>query len=664
MMSTNPRALRFAPRLSFLPLATGVLLVAAVLRLIFLHDIPPGLSQDEVLNADIVTFIRQGQHALFFHEGYGHEPLYHYWSVPFQPLFGDNVFSIRLPAVYLGMLLVAATMRWVRRDFGPGTALLTGAGLAISWWPIIFSRVGLRPILDPLLLVLVAWFWPRRPWLAGLFLGLTVYTYTAARTNFLIPLLFLAYLIASNRWRANVSSDGRQVTRRYRALPVLLVSLLLAVPLALTLRADPSLDQRFTQLSGPLDALLAGDVGPVLDSTLATLGVFSFSGDPRWTYTLPARPLFDAFTAVFFYAGIALSCYHWRQPRYALVLIWLAVTLLPGALAPQAPSIIRLIGAVPVVYLLPALAITGAWQRLAAAPQGTHKLARRRFAFLLLAIALLGINLGRTVLDGFIVWPAAVETRLHHYQTVLLDIGRHWNRTSGKAAAGKLVVADTFFEPIDANSLRRNLGYDPGARWVQMAPGGGAIVFPAGIVGGENGRFYVPEFAPPPDQLLAAAGIDPQPLARSEGVPSFAVYPLPAAPHVPAVDTVLFNDAITLLGYEILPRQGQALHLFTYWRVEAPLPWDLTGFAHLVSDESGEFTQYDGLDAAAVTLRPGDTFIQRHTVPLPPQPTGTYTLKLGLYTSSNGRRLLLTGETADHVVLASGLVFDGTNGGG
>ncbi|MCA9961730.1 MAG: hypothetical protein KC443_21975, partial [Anaerolineales bacterium] len=129
----------------FLGWATVVLLLAALLRLLVLQDVPPGLAQDEVLNADIVTFIRQGYHALFFREGYGHEPLYHYWSVPFQVLLGDNVLSVRLPAVCLGLLLVAATMRWAKREFGEETAVVAGFGLAVSWWPLIFSRIGLRP---------------------------------------------------------------------------------------------------------------------------------------------------------------------------------------------------------------------------------------------------------------------------------------------------------------------------------------------------------------------------------------------------------------------------------------------------------------------------------------------------------------------------------------
>jgi 4-amino-4-deoxy-L-arabinose transferase-like glycosyltransferase len=139
-----------------------ILLLAAAFRLVALPDLPPGLAQDEVLDADIALFIRGGEHALFFRHGYGHEPLYHYLAAPFAPLLGDNWLAIRLPSVYLGLLLVALTMRWARRDYGAAAALVAGLGLAISWWPVVFSRIGIRPILAPLLLVAAVWFWPLR----------------------------------------------------------------------------------------------------------------------------------------------------------------------------------------------------------------------------------------------------------------------------------------------------------------------------------------------------------------------------------------------------------------------------------------------------------------------------------------------------------------------
>ena len=483
-----PRWMKFLPY-------TLILLLAAIMRLVALRDLPPGLAQDEVLDAAIASFIRQGQHALFFRDGYGHEPLYHYLAAPFAPLLGANVLAVRLPSVFLGLLLVALTMRWAKREFGSVAAATAGLGLALSWWPIVFSRIGIRPILEPVLLVAAAWFWTRRPWLAGLFLALAVYSYTPARVVYFIPLLYLIYLAI--RYQFAVSP------RRPLApsLTILLVALALSIPLYLVLRADPSLQQRVDQLSGPVDALRRGDIQPILQTTLATLGVFSFTGDPRWTYSLPDRPLFDGLTALFFYGGLLIAVSRaWRQPQYAFVLIWLAVTLLPSALTPDAPSTVRLVGAMPVVYLLPGLAVAWVWgfqvsgsrfqvssfrfwvsSSTQHAPRTTPDGSRiTRYVMPTILAFILILNLTRTIQDGFINWPMEVETRLR-YQTTVLEAARQWQAQPD----GTLVIADTFFEPIDQETLVLSAGQDVPARWVQA---GGAVVFPAG----GNGRLLVP----------------------------------------------------------------------------------------------------------------------------------------------------------------------------
>lgn len=672
MSSLNPLRTFYVSPITFLWLATAILLLAAVLRLVALQDVPPGLAQDEVLDADIAALIRQGQHAFFFREGYGHEPLYHYWTVPFAPLLGDNVLAIRLPAVFLGLFLVAAVLRWARRDFGPIVAVVAGLGLAISWWPIIFSRIGIRPILEPLLLVGMALYWPRHPWLAGLFLGLSLYSYTAARVVFLIPLLLIPYLLIRQR-----RSRTEQPSARLRGtILMLLVAALIYLPMGLTLWADPSLQQRVEQLGGPLEALRQGDLEPVWLATKATLGVFSFTGDPRWTYTLPDRPLFDPLTSLLFYGGLLLAVVRWRQPRYMLLLIWLGVTLLPSALTPQAPSTVRLVGAMPVVYLLPGLAAGWLW-RVVQAANGRLQVASdklqvtsnklqvtsnmlhvSRLALYGLLVLLLAINLGRTVRDGFQRWPAALETR-EKYQTVLMDIGRYWRAHQTR----HWVVTEGFFEPIDGDSLRRNLGFDPGVRWVQTgAEVAGAIVFPGGATG-QAGRLYVPEFASPAPELLAMAGISPQPLYRSDGRPSFAVYALPARPPTTLITPpITFGEQVTLLGYELHQPEGdRPLQLYTYWRVETSPPWDLKAFVHLLADDVAPVTQHDGLDAATATLQPGDRWLQRHLLPLPaPFPEGPFSLAVGLYTSGNGQRLPCEPcPGIDHVILTSRLLFDG-----
>jgi hypothetical protein len=629
-------------------LSVGILLLAVATRLPALRDVPPGLAQDEVLDADIALFIRGGEHALFFRHGYGHEPLYHYFAVPFQALLGDNLLSIRLPAAVLGLLLVALVLRWARRDFGPVAAAVAGLLLAVGWWPIIFSRIGIRPIMEPVILMLSVLLWPLaaravtertliRTVGAGLFLGLSFYTYTAARVLFLQPVLLALY------WLARRLLDREPGTRRLAGVQLRLTALVLVLaavvyaPMGLTLRADPDLQQRVDQLEGPLTSLREGDPGPVLAMSVATLGVFSFTGDPRWTYSLPGRPIFDPLTALLFYAGLIVALARWRDPRYAFLPMWLAVALLPSALTPDAPSTVRLVGAIPVVHLLPGLAVSAGTVWLSRRPGRAKPRLSRLLVPVALALLLL-LNLVRTVADGFIRWPSDLETHLK-YQTVVRDIGLHAMNTPG----GAPVVADAFFEPIDASSLARNAGRDLAARWVQTGEGvAGALVWPGGE--GES-SLYVPEFAPLDPELAAAAGLSPEPAERSPGRPSFSVYHLANKPQPAGGRRAAFAPSgapprLSLTGLTMPggPAEEQ-LRLLTTWEVDGRLPEDLAIFVHLLNDRGDVVAQHDGLDAAPATLRPGDVVLQRHVLPLPADlAAGEYTLRLGLYRRNDGSR--------------------------
>lgn len=645
----------------WLILATFILLVAAVFRLGALQRVPPGLAQDEILDADIALFIRGGENALFFRHGYGHEPLYHYWAAPFQPLFGDNILAIRLPSVFLGLLLVALTMGWARRGFGSAVALIAGAGLAIAWWPVIFSRIGIRPIMEPVILLLGLWFWPlehsvvdrrgiRRAALAGVFLGISIYTYTAARIILLIPLLLLV-VMTIQVWGTRKSGDRQERLRAQIAYAgvVLLAGVIVCLPLAVTLRANPDLQQRLEQLEGPLTALQAGDAVPVLKTTVATLGVFSFTGDPRWTYSLPNRPLFDPLTAVLFYVGLVIALWRWREPRYAILTIWLFIGLLPSALSPDAPSTVRLVGIMPVVYLLPGLGINASFVWAERHSQGLENW--RRFVLMGTAslILILGINTWRTIRDGFIHWPQNVETRLR-YQSVLSDIGRYWRE---EPSDNSLVVADGFFEPIDADSLRRAIGMEPHARWIQTGAGlSGGMVWPLG----RPTDLFVPEYAPLNPDLIDLIGMGQQPLFRSSGTPSFAVYRLPEVPEFETVriDPVFGLDQplITLRGVTEPVSDGSRLALASLWVVEKELPTNIALFAHLVNEDGVIIAQYDGLDVAASTLLPGDVFVQRHELNIPePLSSGTYKLRIGLYDRRDNQRLIRR-NGAEYIMLA------------
>jgi hypothetical protein len=346
---------------------------------------------------------------------------------------------------------------------------------------------------------------------------------------------------------------------------------------------------------------------------------------------------------------LLLALWRWRQSRYAFVLIWLGVTLIPSAITPQSPSTVRLVGALPVVYLLVGVGITAVYHHLLAAKPFTNRLTSFRFLFALLLVALLSVNVYRTINDGFIRWPQAETTRLNHYQTILLDIARDWRANPTE----NLVVAEAFFEPIDRDSLKRNLGSDPQARWVQTGPEvAGAMVLPFG----GNGRFYVPEFAAPEPDLLRLAGINAAPQFRSANQPSFAIYSLP--PNLltmQPIGPVTLEGAVSLMGYEISPTEpGGPLVVFTLWRVETELPADLSVFVHLVDSTETIVSQHDGFDAGATTLQRGDVVLQRHILPLSDSlPTAEYTLFLGLYERNTDRRLLIDETAMDRYKLVS-----------
>ncbi len=611
---------------SFIWIATLILLLAGALRLPALLSMPPGLSQDEVVNGDIVAGIRNGKHALFFPDGFGHEPLYHYWSVPFQAALGDNRLSIRLPAVTLGLLSVAALIAWGRREFGKTTGALAGGALALSWWGIIFSRAGIRPILEMTALTFFGYFYPKRPWLAGIFLAASVYSYTAARYNYLLPILAVVLGWGFN-WKRN--AGNRRESRRVAWQPALIAAGLafgLSLPMLWLLQSRPELQQRIRQLEGPLVDLRNGDPAPLANSLAATLGAVTFRGDPRWTYGLPNTPLFDWATGALFYLGLGWLAWRCRQSRAAFLWGWLALTALPSAVTPQAPSSVRLIGALPAICLGVGIGgeLVSSWLKERGLPAW---LIWGGFA----ALALL--NIGRIWRHNFVGWGTHLETRLR-YQTVLVEIADRLKEDTSIVP----VITDGFYAPLDSQAVERNIGHPLPARWTQVGEGvAGALVLPAS----KPAQLFVPEYAPPAPQLLAIAGISDQPLFRSANQPSYAIYPLPAAPPIPnsLPAPIVFGGKLSLLGYAQLEVDDNLMAQWvTFWRIEGDLPDDLALFYHLVGADGELIAQHDGFDAAPATLMPGDVVVQLHLLSVSPEmPAAAW--QIGAYTRSDSKRL-------------------------
>jgi 4-amino-4-deoxy-L-arabinose transferase-like glycosyltransferase len=324
-----------------------IFIIAAVLRLIALPGVPPGLQHDEVFHGHDAVTVLLGYHPLYFTSNAGNEPLFIYLMALTAGLFGHTAWGIRLAAVICGLLTLLFTYLWIRRAYNNRTALIAAALMAVSFWPIFLSRVGLRAASVPMMAALSAWLLfegmqriqesanrsqKRRVWMwfcaAGIALGLSLYTYPAART---MPIIFLLFWILT-------SVLSRRINRP------LLVTLLVA----LIVRAA---GVHHRHIAGGRRAFAAtrragggstpGQRQPVLRYTLATFGMFNIAGDPIARYNLPGRPVFDLITGILFLLGVLIALRKWREPRHLFALLWLPIGLLPSMLSDSAPSFLR-----------------------------------------------------------------------------------------------------------------------------------------------------------------------------------------------------------------------------------------------------------------------------------------------------------------------------------
>ncbi len=621
-----------------------ILLSAAVLRLIALTGVPPGLQHDEVFHGHDAVTVLLGYRPLYFTSNAGNEPLFIYLMSLTVGLFGHDVWGIRLASVICGLLTVLFSYLWIRRAYNNRTALIASALLAVGFWPLFLSRVGLRAASVPMMAALSAWLLfegmqriqtaanrslRRRVWMwfsaAGIALGLSVYTYPAGRT---LPIIFLLFWIL-------ISLSARKIHRPL--LVTLLVALIVVAPLAYTIATLPQADVRLQQLGGPVQDALKGNVEPVLRYTLATLGMFNFAGDPIARYNLPGRPVFDLITGILFLLGVLVALRHWREPRQLFALLWLPIGLLPSMLSDSAPSFLRASAALPVAYLFPALAVDGLLSyRKDAKTQ--RILWGFTTAWLIVAAAL-------TIRDYFFVWPTRSDVR-EVYRSDLAEAAKWIEQQPGDQP---IVIASTNPRDLDPFLFDFQLQGQHEVKWIDRAF---AAVFPD-----RAAKLISPAYSPIDPQLRDRFLGQPSFVSKfGDGSVAFEVYDLAPSMAAPASHTaqtdqagqlaapIDMNHSLEFMGYDapVTAKPGAVVPLTLYWRVKQDvgaqqLPISL--FVHLL-DEQGEFAAgRDLLAFPTAGWRSGDVWIQQNDVPLPTNlKPGKYRIELGMYSQADGSR--------------------------
>jgi 4-amino-4-deoxy-L-arabinose transferase-like glycosyltransferase len=659
----------------------GLLVLSLALRLGGLGQVPPGVRFDELVNVQMADHIYAGEWPIYFQEAWGHEPLYHYFHALGMTLLGQTVLGVRITSVLFGTLGVLTTYLVMRRLFGRMTAAIAGLMLATSFWSLLYSRVGLRHISLPPWVCLAAYFFWRgletpaqdrkrvMLWfvLGGASTGVMLYTYFASRVVPAIWAMFAVYLLIFNRERL-----------RGRWLGLLLsvvIPALIVTPMVLYLRQHPELEQRLGQVGSELlGALRAGDAQPLLSGIVSTSKMFSLYGDPEWLYNISGRPVFDPVTSVAFCAGLGLSLWHWRDPRRALLVLWLIIGISPSLLSWPPGSLGHTIVAQPAAMGIAALGLTDvlSWAE------------RRSSRWLVwtvrvLAAATLVIFCSVNSYDYFHRWPRLREVR-HEYQAPITAAARYVQAHPERTPTCVSAPYVDYWNPWSKMNFDLYAGED-GAR-VRWFDGGQSILFPA-----EGQALFVL-----PDHLLLPSALDPDlwalliagaqpievgirdrtgtrldiyrwhdPTALEERLTSVAAAPVWASPETvyvaeaseaqrePLPLPLNFGHRVALLGHAVerdTAAGGEAWRMTTYWRVLDADSGPLAIFVHVLDDANGVRTGWDGLYVSTESWKAGDVFIHTHTLALPADlPPGKQRVEIGVYSPVTLDRLaLFTGE--------------------
>ncbi len=642
-----------------------ITLLAAALRFYRLPELPPGLHYDEGFKGVTARGLLEGAPLrLFFESDMGEEPLAIYLVAVALRLFGPEPWAIRLPSAIVGTLTIPLVW-WLGRELarqrhnpavrgagpqaGPEQAGLaaqtvglgTALALAILYWHVSFSRIGMEPILVPFFATLAFAALLRglntgHRWafvLAGLAVGGSLYTYKA---GYFVPILAVLFVLYS-------AIAGRGFLRRHGRglLLAALVALVVAAPLVTYFVTHPA---NFLQRPASV-ALGSGGETSLRDNLFRVAGLFFVRGDANPRSNLPGRPALDPCLGLVFLVGVGRALLGFRRPRLALPLLWLGVMALPTLLSEHAPHFGRAIGVTPAIALLCGLGIKD-W--VLDIRSRTSPLRFLSTISIPLLVAGLAWSTFSTAWAYFHTWGRSPDL-FYAYDVGLAEVAGRVNAVS----ADELVYITP--TPRDHYTLqflvRRPIAsFDGRAGLVFPPPGRAATVV---VLPGEDGATLPVLQAARPDGAVVWT------VADGYHRPYATAYRLPAAaPPAPLPDHpagAVFGGAARLLGYSLEPasaRPGEAVKLTLYWQVLAPLDRDYTVFTHLLDGHNpktngpvwaGHDGQPDGGHYPTTVWQPGEVILDLHPLSVPADaPPGEYRLEVGLYLLETMARLPAT----------------------
>lgn len=613
----------------------GLTIMAFGLRLWQIDSVPPGFRDDELINSFVISQkVLDGDWRLYYPDASGHEALYHALTAGTIKLFGFSPLGIRGISVVLGTLAVPLTYAVGQILFNKRVGVLAAALVTVSFWSLMYSRIGIRHISQPPFMLGAFWlFWRglRGDWRnligAGMVIGVGAYTYFASWVTPLTIGAFCVYLLIFDRPLLYSKLKG--------ILAMATLAVVLIVPLLVSVSGLPSDEDgsRVEEVAKPLADARAGDFSTLFDHFGQTFLMFSHVGDSEWLYNIAGRVIFHPFVGLVFWIGVGLCIWqifrHKRDKRQvhhpsAFIFIWWMGGIAPSWVSVPVGSLGHTIGAMSAVYILLAYAVY--W--------GSEKLgARGWWAAAGLLVCLIG---WRDLGDYFVRWPQSGNVRFL-YRADIREAGLFLRETAGLE---DVAISGLLAGPWDRLAMETVTPDTIRARWFD--PTRALMLEPNSLVTG------YPEIDPV---------FKPIPLNDSQQVGGYEVFESAYDLNGKGVN-LRFQNGLELKSYRYSPP-----HLDLVWGVNDPflLPEipiisnpppagvdarpRLSTFTQTLDSAGAFIAGDDGFWVDPVTLQAGDKWIQRHYLERTEQ---AVLIAIGLYDPQTGNRIL-TESGEDHL---------------
>jgi 4-amino-4-deoxy-L-arabinose transferase-like glycosyltransferase len=473
----------------------SILVVGFIFRFWQISSLPGGLFPDEAANGLDINNIFKGEISPFYERGNGREALFFYFIALVVAIFGRGPWQHHIVSAGFGFVAILATYFLTKRMFGRRVALMASFFMAVSSYAVTVSRTAFRANTVPLfatltLLFLVKFFqtddtktkyWSAAA--AGLSFALGFYTYISFRM--MLPLLvgFGALLFLANR------TDWKKLFQTYtKYKAVFAASFILGFAwLGSYFIAHPA---SFVGRAGHVSIfnkdLNNGDVLGTFFGVLKTtlLGFFT-DGDLNWRHNVSGHPFLSPFLSPFFAIGLifftgamfVLLKQVWQKKiksetvYLALCGCWFWFMMVPEITTAEGiPHGLRLIGVIPVIFIMVAWGINWIWGKITS-PDMTWP----KYYFAILFFLIVGVY------NFYLYFVVAANSPDYYYafRSDLTSVSKYLNERNSKDKT--YLSLDTFsVQTTDYLTTQTNQPYilvDPASTYQIKLKKGDQVIF-------------------------------------------------------------------------------------------------------------------------------------------------------------------------------------------